>query len=331
MTCLNKRCSSFENGKEHETEDCVKNYIGSSKGMEADGVERRVKELWSDVTFDAYVAQFISDDDSTMQARLKWPCAEALEARLIPKWPTYVNRSGKETKKKCAGTLPLSHPAISNLADKNLRIRGYGSKMFSLAVAAKSESTMKKPDARRLQRNLSYAVHMNCDKSMEELKKGTKAALEHMFNNHEHCGLWCNYLPKTSAKKIACRWRYKCKERDAKLYKQILEIHQKFTTEESLVELLHEWDTQKNESVNNFIRGWVPKDTHYAWTRNWEGRVMTAVGVDSLGWEEYHRRAYRGCGLSVTRENVLGWRWRDRKKNIQRKYRKRSDVKRNMA
>jgi hypothetical protein len=39
--------------------------------MEADGVERRVKEFWSDVTYDAYVAQFISDDDSTMQARLK--------------------------------------------------------------------------------------------------------------------------------------------------------------------------------------------------------------------------------------------------------------------
>jgi hypothetical protein len=89
-----------------------------------------------------------------MQARLKWPCAEALEARLIPKWPTYVNRNGKEVKKKCAGILLLSHPAISNLADKNHRIRGHGSKMFGLVVAAKSESTMKKPDARRLQRNL---------------------------------------------------------------------------------------------------------------------------------------------------------------------------------
>jgi hypothetical protein len=47
MTCLNKRCSSCEKGKEHEPEDCSKNYVGSSKGMEADGVERRVKELWN--------------------------------------------------------------------------------------------------------------------------------------------------------------------------------------------------------------------------------------------------------------------------------------------
>jgi hypothetical protein len=58
---------------------------------------------------------------------------------------------------------------------------------------------------------------------------------------------------------------------------------------------------------------------------------MPAVGVDSLGWEEYHRRAYRVCGLSVTWENVLGWRQRDRNKQIQRNYRKRSDVERNMA
>jgi hypothetical protein len=50
-------------------------------------------------------------------------------------------------------------------------------------------------------------------------------------------------------------------------------------------------------------------------TRNWEGRVMTAVGIDSWGREEYHRRAYRRCRLSVTRENILmGWRRQDRKK-----------------
>jgi hypothetical protein len=67
--------------------------------------------------------------------------------------------------------------------------------------------------------------------------------------------------------------------------------------------------------------------------------------------EELGRKAYDGCRgrlfgvgrvppkslpgvwpvLSVTQENVLGWWRRDRKKEIQRKYRKRSNVKRNMA
>jgi hypothetical protein len=187
--------------------------------MEAEGVERRVKELWDDPTYCAYVARFVSDDVSTMQARLRWPHAGAIEAGLIAKWPTYINKNGKETKKKCTGSLPLAHPSISNLADKNHRIRGYGSKMFELAYASKSRSMMMKPDARRLQRNLSYAIHMNCDKTLEDLKKGTTAALEHMFNNHKHCGAWCNYLPKTDAEKKECEWRYRSKEKDAKLYK----------------------------------------------------------------------------------------------------------------
>jgi hypothetical protein len=269
MTCLNKRCVLCEAGKEHVPADCSKNYTGSSKGMEAKGVERRVKqELWDDTTYCAYVSRFISDENSTMQARLRWPRAGAIEARLIAKWPTYINKNGKETKKKCTGSLPLEHPSISNLADKNHPIRGYGSKIFELAVAAKSRSMMIKPEARRLQRNLSYTIRMNCDKSLEDLKKGTQAALEHMFNNHEHYGAWCNYLPKTDAEKKECEWRYRSKEKDAKLCEQCLEIHGKFTAESSLMEVLHEHDTQKNKSMNNFIRGWVPKDSHYARTKN---------------------------------------------------------------
>jgi hypothetical protein len=306
MTCLNKRCGFCEAGKEHDPADCSKNYTGSSKGMEAEGVERRVKELWDDTTYCAYVARFISDDDSTMQARLRWPHAGAIEAGLIAKWPTYINKNGKETKKKCTGSLPLEHPSISNLADKNHRIRGYGSKMFELAYAAKSRSMMMKPDARRLQRNLSYAIHMNCDKTLEDLKKGTQAALEHMFNNHEHCGAWCNYLPKTDAEKKECAWRYRSKEKDAKLYEQCLTIHHRFTVQSSLMEVLHEHDNQKNKSMNNFIRGWFPKDSHYARTKNWEGRVMTAVGIDSVGYEVYYRRALWRLGLSPNERRVTG-------------------------
>jgi hypothetical protein len=66
-----------------------------------------------------------------------WPHAGAIDAGLIVKWPTCINKNRKETKKKCTGALPLEHPSISNLADKNHRIHGYGSKMFELAVAAK--------------------------------------------------------------------------------------------------------------------------------------------------------------------------------------------------
>jgi hypothetical protein len=92
------------------------------------------------------------------------------------------------------------------------------------------------------------------------------------------------------------------------------------------MEVLHENDTQKNESINNFIRGWVPKDSHYVRTKNWEGRVMTAVGIDSVGYKLYYRRASWRLGLSLTREGLLGRIRKDRAKTTFRKYNRRSDV-----
>jgi hypothetical protein len=70
--------------------------------MEAKGVERRVKELWADTIYDTHVSHFVSDNDSTMQARLRWPHRGAIDAGLIAKWLTYINENGKDTKKKCA-------------------------------------------------------------------------------------------------------------------------------------------------------------------------------------------------------------------------------------
>jgi hypothetical protein len=111
MTCLNKRCGFCEAGKAHDPADCSKNYTGLSKGMEAEGVERRVKELWYDSSYCAYVARFISEDDSTMQARLRWPHAGAIEAGLIAKWPTYINKNNKRRRKSVPGPCRWNIPA----------------------------------------------------------------------------------------------------------------------------------------------------------------------------------------------------------------------------
>jgi hypothetical protein len=58
---------------------------------------------------------------------------------------------------------------------------------------------------------------------------------------------------------------------------------------------------------------------------------MTAVGVDSVGYEVYYHRDLWRLGLSLTREGLLGRIRKDRAKTTYRKYRKRSDVKRTMA
>jgi hypothetical protein len=58
---------------------------------------------------------------------------------------------------------------------------------------------------------------------------------------------------------------------------------------------------------------------------------MTAVGIDSVGYEVYYHRASWQLGLSLMREGLLGRIQKDRAKTTYRKYSKRSDVKRTMA
>jgi hypothetical protein len=58
---------------------------------------------------------------------------------------------------------------------------------------------------------------------------------------------------------------------------------------------------------------------------------MTAVGIDSIGYKMYYRRASWQLGLSLTREGLLGRVRKDAAKTTYRKYRKRLGVKRTMA
>jgi hypothetical protein len=146
---------------------------------------------------------------------------------------------------------------------------------------------MKKSDAGRLKRNLSYMVHMYCDRPFDELKTAAKAALEHHFNNHEFCSGWCPYLAKSGAERAEVQYKYPSKTEDSVLYSHFVEIHGAYTTEQGLRELKHPYDTKKCESMNKFVTKFVPKDSNFSGTRNWEGRVMYAVGVDSLGYRGY--------------------------------------------
>ena len=156
---------------EHDAVDCSKTYEGSSKGMEAAGAETIMKNVFEHTEVDAYLATVVMDDDSSTKAKLCHPFDLALELGIIDKWPTYINKRGVEAKKKSHGILTAEHPPIVFFADKNHRVRSYGSCLWRLARAAKKTSHMSKTDARRLQQNLSYMLHMYCDKEFEEFQK----------------------------------------------------------------------------------------------------------------------------------------------------------------
>jgi hypothetical protein len=174
-------------------------------------------------------------------------------------------------------------------------------------------------------------VHMYCDRPFDELKTAMKAALKHYFNNHEFCGGWCPYLAKSEAERADVQYKYRSKTEDSVLYSQCIEIHKAYTTEQGLRELKHPYDTNKCESMNKFVPKFVPKDSNFSRTRNWEGCVMYAVGVDSLGHRGYHHRVSALAGLEVRDSNLDLWDKLDHKKEWRKDYSERPDVRNKMA
>jgi hypothetical protein len=66
-------------------------------------------------------------------------------------WP----RMAAGRKKNDNGQLPLSHPKIEFLVDKNHRVRTYAKYYFELSHTKKAKSTCTNNDAQRMKRNLS--------------------------------------------------------------------------------------------------------------------------------------------------------------------------------
>ena len=56
------------------------------------------------------------------------------------------------------GELPMNHPKIVFLADKNHRVRTLGKKVFLLSRAPKKTSLVEKVDATRVKRSFAYNV-----------------------------------------------------------------------------------------------------------------------------------------------------------------------------
>jgi hypothetical protein len=115
------------------------------------------------------------------------------------------------------------------------------------------------------------------------------------------------------------------------LYTQCVEIHKAHTTELGMRELKHPYDTNKCESMKKLVTKVVPKDSIFSGTRNWEGRMIYAVGVDSLGYCVYHTRVYSILGLEVRDSNLDLWDKLNHKKEWRKGYLERPDVRHKMA
>jgi hypothetical protein len=192
---------------------CPKNYTGSSKGMEASRAAKIVSKLFANVDDKCYVANLVTDDDSSVCKVLTHSYREQLDALRITdaEWPRYKN--GKRHPDN--GSLPLLHAIIRFLADKGHRVCGYSRFLFAEAIKLIANGCgCTKVDAERMKRRLSWTLRLHCFGTNEEFQKAVLAVLEHHFNNHVFCGDWCQSANGTAEELSATGLRFRCKERN---------------------------------------------------------------------------------------------------------------------
>lgn len=130
------------------------------------------------------------------------------------------------------------------------------------------------------------------------------AAVEHHFDNHKHCGAWCQWKKMSAEEMKAKELHYRCKKKDASLHEQLNEIMACFLTFERLKELAHGMDTNANESINDTIAHFAPKNRVFCTARSLQNQVAFAVGITSLAFNLFFQRPFTMLGIDVP-TNVL--------------------------
>jgi hypothetical protein len=309
--------------KDHDEDLCAKNYDGSSKGMEPSGALVNVLNLHTN--HKCVMDIIVMDDDSSSQNILQWEIKEALAKKLYKKWP--VTESG--ARKANTGKLPLTHPPWTKLADHNHRMRCLAGKCYKLARAKLDVSRVALADAERLKRNVCFAVHQYKSEDFATFKKSVWAVLHHHFGVHDTCGEWCPWLKHKNNPEELKKLFYRCKTKDRAIYLQILEVWNTYCSDQALRDIHHEWHTNKCESMNKFITKFVLKSTHLCRTIAGKARTFLAVGLDSVGYEDYYRTLFGILGLDYD-ERICGLSHRrlDKKKIWHKNYSKKPEVRR---
>jgi hypothetical protein len=184
--------------------------------MESMGSVKTIMDIWKNCS-NANVAAVVTDEDSTTRSKLSHSMAERVaagtmteaERRYKPKTPGCLG-----SKKNDKGELPIQHPVIVKYSDINHFTKNYQGELFIQVFMPKSKSETCKADAMRLSRNLRYMIGQhkptrdNKDCTFEDFKKAGEASFEHHWNNHEHCGLWCQAKSWTEEEKVKGKRKY---------------------------------------------------------------------------------------------------------------------------
>ena len=135
---------------------------------------------------------------------------------------------------------------------------------------------------------------------VETYCNAAQAVLEHHFDNHQFCGLWCCQKDASQHERDGSAKYYRCHETSAELYKTLQEKLSWFVTLDWLIEISHGMDTNINESFNNTATWFAPKKKVYCGSISLSTCLSLATGISSVGFEGYFKRIFKKLGIVTT-------------------------------
>jgi hypothetical protein len=305
---------------------CVMNFdpsatSGSMEPFAAAKIVNRLHQKWQ-----AAVDLICMDDDASTRTALKWSNADHMRnhnTEEVPKVEVKKKNGEIEMKERPdKGQLHGDVAEPSTTADPNHRRKILTGDLLTLALSKGDDKlTMTKMDVQRIVKNYGYMIRALPRLEESKYEEAAKAVLEHHFDNHEYCGTWCSRKRLTPEQLQQSDRYYQSKTKDAKLYHKLQDILSRFVSLERLKEVAHGMDTNVNESINNTVSYFAPKNRVYCKTRSLQNRVAFAVGVTSLGFSEYFLRLFKELGIQVTPpiRHFLEMKQKNRQKRIQKR------------
>ena len=186
--------------------------------------------------------------------------------------------------------------------------------------------------------------------TLEEFKKKADAVILHLFDDHIFCDpMWCKPL-RLQTTADACDDNsldgedgdseissddeddrklsyYRSKTEHKELFDILTKTYAPYVTLERLMELLHPFDTQLNEALNNVVARYAPKNRTYATTMSLSNRIAIVIGIHNMGHLSYWSEVFERIGLPMTANLYTNLKRLDKQKCWKRKYNRDTNVK----
>ena len=282
--------------------ECMINHVGSSGSMEPLAILDMVVDLYDNAMRRVVITQLVTDDDSSIKAKLKWSNADHMLNHNSFVTPTIINRNGNETNRPDHGQLPRHMPEPTFVADPNHRKKTLKGELYRhLAKNKEQRCGLTKVDVMRIAQNFAYMIRTlkNKESSAEFVPAG-QAVVEHHFDNHCFCGGFCKRKTLTAEQRKRTAKIYRSKTKDEKLYGFLTATVGRFVTQQALEEVGHGYDTQVNESLNNTVVWHAQKNKTYCGTSSLTNRICFALGIHSVGSLVFFERLFGKFGIPLS-------------------------------